>query len=233
MYNVIICDDNVKDRNNAETITREFFEKQGLECRIHVYCDYDKEFSKIVKSSISNKIYLLDIETPTRSGIDVAREIRVNDVESVIIFLTAHDELGTVVLKDSLMFLSFINKFDNFRDRLNGCLKKSLQVYKHKNFIKINEKNVVYTINLDDILYITKESFERKTIIVTTYGEIKTNKSLNAVTKLLDDRFIQTHRACFINNGKVSQIDKTNKIIKFKNGNIIDLLSDRFKKRVQ
>ena len=50
---------------------------------------------------------------------------------------------------------------------------------------------------------ITKDSFERKTIIVTTYGEIKTSKSLNAVIKLLYDRFIQTHRACFINNDKV------------------------------
>ena len=232
MYNVIICDDNAKDRRNVETVVNSFFEKQGIQHRIYSYTDYDEEFSKIIKSSLSHKIYLLDIETPTRSGIDIAREIRMNDVESVILFLTAHEELGNVVLKDDLMFLSFINKFDNFEDRLNKCLKKSLQIYKHKNTIKLSEKNVTYTINLDDIIYITKDSFERKTIIVTTEGEIKTSKSLNAIIKLLDDRFIQTHRACYINSDKVSNIDKTNKLIKFNNGCKTDLLSDRFKKRV-
>lgn len=232
MYNVIICDDNSKDRKNAENIVNNFFEKEGPKCRIYSYNDYDKEFDKIVKSSLSNKIYLLDIETPTRSGIDVAREIRMYDVESVIMFFTAHDELGNVVLKDDLMFLSFINKFDNFESRLNTCLKKSLRIYKHKSIIKLCEKNVTYTINLDDILYITTDSFERKTILVTTYGEIKTSKTLNSITKLLDSRFIQTHRACFINSDKVSTIDKTKKLIKFNSGITTDLLSDRFKKRV-
>lgn len=232
MYNVIICDDNSKDRKNAETVATSFFEKQGIQYRIYSYCDYDKEFDKIVKSSLSHKIYLLDIETPTRSGIDIAREIRMSDVESVIIFLTAHDELGNVVLKDDLMFLSFINKFDNFDDRLTKCLKKSLQIYKHKSFIKLSERNVTYTINLDDILYITKDSFERKTIIVTTYGEIRTSKTLNFIIKLLDCRFIQTHRACYINSDKISNIDKTNRLITFSNGTTTDLLSDRFKKRV-
>ena len=232
MYNVIICDDNIKDRKNAETVVNNFFNKQGLDYRVYLYSDYDKEFNKIIKSSLSNKIYLLDIETPTRSGIDLAREIRMSDVESVIVFLTAHDELGNVVLKNDLMFLSFINKFDNFDSRLSNCLKKSLQIYKHNKSIKIIEKNTTYIINLDDILYITKDSFERKTIIVTTYTEIKTNKSLNSLIKLLDDRFIQTHRACYINNDRVAVIDKTNKLIKFNNGDETDLLSDRFKKKV-
>ena len=231
MYNVIICDDNIKDRKNAEEIVQNFFNNLNLECRLFLYSDYTPEFNRIVRSSLSHKIYLLDIETPSRSGIDVAREIRREDVESVIAFLTAHDELGNVVLKDDLMFLSFINKFDNFEKRLCSCLERALQIYKkHKNMIRISEKNVVYTINLNDILYITKDSFERKTIIVTTYGEIKTGKSLNEIVKLLDCRFIQTHRACYVNKDKVSSIDKTNKIIMFSNKQSTDLLSDRFKR---
>ena len=98
--------------------------------------------------------------------------------------------------------------------------------------MRIVEHNVTYNINLDDILYITKDSVERKTIIVTNYGEIKTSKSLKEVIDMLDDRFIQTHRACYINNDKVSAIDKTNKTIMFKDNTTTDLLSDRFKKMV-
>lgn len=49
---------------------------------------------------------------------------------------------------------------------------------------------------------------------------------------MLDERFIQTHRACYINIDRKSKIDLKNKIITFDNGNEIDLISDRYKKDV-
>ena len=57
---------------------------------------------KFLKSKVPFRIYILDIETPSRSGIDVAREIRNKDLESVIIFLTGHDELGHIILNNDL-----------------------------------------------------------------------------------------------------------------------------------
>ena len=232
MYNVIICDDIEKDRNKIEEATKLFFNNKKIDYRIYSFSDYNNDFYKLAKSSLSHKLYLLDIETPSRSGIDVARELRDIDVECIIVFLTGHEELGQVLLSDDIMFLSFINKFNDFDNRIEKCFKKALRVLKHKSSIKIDEHNITYTINLDDILYITKDSFERKTIIVTTYGEIKVSKSLKEVVGMLDDRFIQTHRACYVNDNKVSSIDKTNKLIKFNNNTQTDLLSDRFKKRV-
>ena len=232
MYNVIICDDIEKDRKKVETAVREFFTSRKLECRIHLFQDYNSDFYKMVKSSLTNKIYLLDIETPSRSGIDVARDIRDIDVGCVIAFLTGHVELGHVLLNDDIMFLSFISKFNDFDNRLNKCLSKAIKVFSHKSVIKINEHNITYTIDLDDILYITKESFERKTIIITSRGSIKTSKTLREIISMLDDRFVQTHRACYINKEKVLSIDKTNKKIVFKDNQTTDLLSDRFKKGV-
>ena len=98
--------------------------------------------------------------------------------------------------------------------------------------IKIEDRNNTYTINLDDILYITKGSFERKTIIVTDYTEFKVNNSLSDIVSGLDNRFVQTHRACYINNDRKVKIDKTNRIITFDTGEEIDLLSDKYKKEV-
>ena len=157
MVNVIICDDNNKDRNNIENITKNFMEKRKLEYNVHSFDDYNKKFYSILESKLPFKIYLLDIETPSRSGIDVAREIRRKDVDSVIIFLTAHEELGNLILRKDLMFLSFINKFDNYENRLNKSLEKALGLLKTKNTIRFNDRNVLYTINVDDILYITKD----------------------------------------------------------------------------
>ena len=232
MFNVIICDDNERDLNNVVHVVKNFMKDNKLDYSIYKYSDYDKKFESIIEEKIPFKIYLLDIETPSRSGIDIARQIRKKDVDSVIMFLTAHEELGSVILKNDLMFLSFINKFDNLNERLSRSLKKAIKLLHHRNVIKLSDRNITYTINLDDILYITKDSFERKTIIKTNYSEIKLNKSMNEVIALLDNRFIQTHRACYINNDRKIYVDKVNKIIKFDNGDAINLLSDKYKKEV-
>ena len=230
MVNVIICDDNDKDRNNIIGIVNNFMIKNNIEHKTHVYNDYNKKFNDIIDSKIPFKIYLLDIETPSGSGIDIARKIRSKDVDSVIIFLTVHEELGNIILKNDLMFLSFINKFDNLKLRLSNSLKKALDLLKHKRIIKFIDRNIVYTINIDDILYLTKESYERKTIIKTDYAEFKVSKTLTEIINMLDDRFIQTHRSCYINNDRKVSIDRTNKIILFDNGESTDLLSDKYRK---
>ena len=206
--------------------------KNKVEYNIHLYDDYNDKFKEIIYSKIPFKIYLLDIETPSASGIDIARQIRIKDMDSVIMFLTGHDELGNAVLKNDLLFLSFINKFDDMNNRLNKSLKKALELLQHKDVIKFNDRNITYTLNIDDILYITKESNERKTIIKTDYAEFKVNKSLSEVIKLLDERFVQTHRACFINSSRKVCINKKDKTIIFDTGETIDLLSDKYKKKV-
>lgn len=232
MINVIICEDNEKDRVITKKAVKEFMSKNNKEYNIHLFDDYNKDFYGIIERKIPFKIYLLDIETPSKSGIDVAREIRRKDVDSVIIFLTAHEELGNVILKKELMFLSFINKFDDFKNRLNNALEKSLDLLNKKNTIRFSDRNILYTININDILYITKDSFERKTIIKTDYNEFKVSKTLLEIVSLLDDRFIQTHRACYVNSNRITKIDKTKREITFDNNEVIDLLSDKYRKMV-
>lgn len=230
MLNIIICDDNEKDRSNVSNIVDEFMNKNKIEFQTHLYNDYNKKFIEVIENKMPFKIYLLDIETPSASGIDIARRIRSKDVDSVIIFLTGHEELGSIILKNDLMFLSFINKFDNLKVRLTNALKKAINLVNHKSIIKFTDRNTVYTIDMNDILYLTKDSFERRTIIKTDYAEFKVNNTLSELVSMLDDRFVQTHRSCYINNDRKICIDKTNKIIKFDNGEETDLLSDKYRK---
>lgn len=232
MINIIICDDNKRDLSRIEKISKKFMDKNKKECNILLFYDYNKTFYNTIDFKIPFKIYLLDIETPSKSGIDVARDIRRKDVDSVIIFLTAHEELGNVVLKKDLMFLSFINKFDDLENRLNKSLKTALKLLNKRNTIRFQDRNILYTININDILYITKESFERKTIIVTDYTEFKINNSMNEIINMLDERFIQTHRACYINSERKVSIDTSKKLITFDNGTSIDLLSNKYKKEL-
>lgn len=232
MINVIICDDNKRDKNKVAEIVSKFMERKKLEYKNYLFDDYDFQFDNIINQKLPSKIYLLDIETPSASGIDIARKIRKTDVDCVIIFLTGHEELGNIVLKNDIMFLSFINKFDDFENRLNNSLNKALVLLKTKRVIRIEDRGVSYTIEINDILYVTKDSYERRTVIKTDYAEIKVNQSMQEIMNLLDDRFIQTHRACYINDDRKVKVDKVERIITFDTGDTIDLLSDKYKKDV-
>lgn len=232
MVNVIICDDNKKDLEKVYKVVTNFMETNKLDYKKYVFSDYNDSFMNIIKIKMSFKIYILDIETPSRSGIDVAREIRKKDTMSPIIFLTGHNELGLDLLKEDIPFTAFINKFVNCEARLKKCISNAIrQMYKHR-ILKIKEGNSLYTINLDDIIYITKDSFERKTVIVTDNDEFKLNKSLSSIKEMLDDSFVQTHRACIINKNRTVKIDFANRTILFDNKDEIDLISSKYRKEV-
>lgn len=232
MLNVVICDDNKRDLDKVVNLVEKFMVNNKCNYRTHVYRDFNDDFMKLVKSKMPFRIYILDIETPSRSGIDVAREIRNKDLDSVIIFLTGHDELGRLILQNDLMFLAFVNKFDNMDKRLNEVLHKAIDLVKLKRTIRIEDGTNTYIIDLNDILCFIKETFDRKTTIKTDYAEYKVRKSLSQIYDMLDDRFIYSHRACIVNKTRISRIDRSKRIIYFDNGEYTDLLSDKYKKEM-
>ncbi len=232
MINFIICDDIPKDRKMIEKIISKYMMKNKLEYKTHIFDDYDDQFIEIVNKKLPFKIYILDIETPTRSGIDIARIIRHKDVESVLIFLTGHQELSEVVMKNDFIFLSFINKFDDCENRLTKAIDKSLKMFKVKKTIRFKDNGILYAIPLEDILYITRDSIDRKCIIVTDYNEFKVGKNLNEIENMLNDNFIKTHRACFMNKKRVVSFNKAKRMVRFDNGTKCDLISTRFNKEL-
>ena len=232
MLNFIICDDIRKDREMIESIVSKYMMKNQLEYKTHVFKDYDDKFLKIVNEKMPFKIYILDIETPTRSGIDIARIIRHKDVDSVLIFLTGHEELGNIVIKNDFVFLSFINKFDNCENRLIKALDKSLKMFKVRKIIRFKDNGILYSIPLDDILYITRDSIDRKCIIVTDYNEFKIGKNLNQIEEMLNDDFVKTHGACLMNKKRITSFNKTKRTVTFDNGSQSDLISTRFDKEL-
>ena len=229
MINFIVVDDNDKFLDMIDIITKVMM-KNKFVYKTHAFNEYDDKFIDVMNSSISNKIYILDIETRNSSGIDIARKIRKVDIDSIIIFATVHNEAGLVLLKDDLMFLTFLCKFDDFENRLYNSINKALEFINHKTFIRFNDRGALYTIPIKDVLYVTKESNDRKCIIKTSLAEYKVNLTLKDVNSLCGDCLIQSHRCCLINKDRVRVVDKRNNTIEFDNGLVIDLLSSMYKK---
>lgn len=232
MINFIVCDDNNMIRKNIENIINQMMMKNDYDYRISLYSDYDKKFMQDMDLPLCNKIYILDIETPTNSGIDIARRIRQKDIDSIIIFLTSHYELGSVLLEDELMFLTFISKFNNQDERLESAINSALKMIGKKQAIRFDDHGVLYTLPINDILYVTRDSINRKCILKTDYSSFKINKTITEFIDLLGEDFIQTHRSCLVNKNRIRVTNKRKNTITFDNGEIIDLLSDSYKKEV-
>lgn len=233
MINFIVCDDDTKTVKNVSQIIDQVMINNDIDYKTHTYYDYDKSFiSDIVNTKLPNKVYILDIQVGSHSGIDVARKIRKTDLDSVIIFLTSFNELGMNVISDELMVLTFINKLDNGDKRLSSAIEKSLKVLNVKKLIRFKDSGIVYSIPSDDILYITRDTVERKSIIKTDYSEFKIKTTLTELLDLLGTNFKSSHRSCIINMKRVIKIDKRNRIITFDTGETTDLMSGQFKKEV-
>ena len=230
MINFIVCDDNKNILKRVKEIIISSMMNNDTGYEIHEFKDYDSSFKELIKAKIPNKIYILDIETPTSSGIDIARKIRNVDYNSTIIFLTAHDELGHTVLQKEFLFLSFINKYDNYEPKLLKSIKTALRKINSNQMLKYSKNGILYTIPLEDILYITRDSIERKSIIKTEYLEIMMSKQLKDIKKELNENFVYSHRSCIINKNKVRIIDFRKHMIIFENNETIDLVSTKFKK---
>ena len=228
MVNFIICDDNRKDRDKVEQIVDKFMMKNQLHYEKHLFDDYDSNFLKLVKKKIAFKVYILDIEAPSMSGIDVARIIRNRDVNSVLIFLTGHNELAETVIRNDFLFLSFINKFDNCEERLINALGECLKILGVRKNLRFKDNGILYTIAFDDILYITRDSVDRKCIIKTDYSEFRVNKTLTDMENMVSDAFTRTHKSCIVNLKRVVSINKQHRIITFDDGSETDLISKKY-----
>lgn len=233
MVNFVVCDDNKDDLKFVSNTIDSVMMKNKMEYKKHLFNDYNNDFEKTaINNKLPNKIYILDIQTQKKSGIDVAREIRKNDVDSIIIFLTSFNELGMIVLNSELMILTFINKMDNRDGRLKSAIEKALKILGAKNVIRFNDHGVIYTIPANDILYITRDTIERKCIIKTDYNDFKVKKSLTELSNTLGENFVETHRSCIVNMSRVRKIDKKKRIITFDNNEKTDLLSESYKREI-
>ena len=232
MINFVVSDDNDKFRQKVIDQIKKYMNNHNFNYNIHEFNDYDKNFIKVVKSDLTNVIYVLDIEAPSRSGIDVARIIRKNDLESPIIFLTGHQELGNLVLARNINILSFINKFDNFASRLRLSLDTAMKLMNKRQMLRFEDRGSIYSIDYNKILYITTDTVARKTIIVTDNNEYRVNNPMSYFLEILNNDFCQSHKSCIINKRRVSNINNNSNIIIFDNGVSIDLLSNKYKKEI-
>lgn len=234
MINFIICDDNEFFLMEIYKVVNDFCLNKRINFEIHIFKNYDNNFFDIVRQELDNKVYILDIETPSGNGIDVAKKIRNKDLNSFLIFISSYTAkyINQVVSSDT-MFIGYISKRKNYHEELLKKLKKIFKLGFQKNIIRFKDQGIIYTFDMRNIIYIEADSKKRRSIIHTQSGKTEVRLTLKKLMQVLDYRFEYSHRSCIINHEQVFYIDTIVKIIKFKNGTTINLLSDSFIKKIR
>lgn len=233
MLHFIVCDDNVVIREKINKIITKLMLPTDVEYKTIFFSQYDKQFFQTINKKVGKKIYILDIEVGTYSGIDIARKIRERDWESIIIILTAHYELAYDSFKKRLMLLDFISKFDDYQTGMYEALQLAIKILGDEKQISFKIGHTIHKIYFNDILYITKDENKRNVFIKTLNNEYAPTLSLNKIFEKLGNEFVKTHRACIVNKNHVASVDFKNNIITFDDGSKIDLLSRNYKKEVK
>ena len=228
--NFIIVEDDPKTEKEIENIiTKEMF-KNNKEYKISKFTKYCKGLKEIIKNDIESKIFILDIALEGKiSGIDIAKEIRTEDWDSEIIFVTSHDRMFETVYKTIYKVFDFIEKFDNLDKRLSKDISEIVKMEHDNGKFKYSNNKITLQIFYKDILYVYRDTQERKLVIVTNNNEFKVNMTLEEIKQSLDSRFFQTHRACIVNNDKVNLYNWNECFFELCNGFKVPLLSRTYK----
>lgn len=126
MLNFIVCEDNkIILQKNIDIINKVMFQN-NISYRIYKFTNYDKKLKEIINSNMENKIFLLDIELEDTSGIDISRDIRKHDKDSIIIISTTYVEYLPFALKNKLMLFDFVSKFEDYQNNLSKVINNAI-----------------------------------------------------------------------------------------------------------
>lgn len=233
LINFIICEDNDYVRQMHEGIIFKVTMPYDFDYNVYSFDRYSIKLKNLINSSCDRKVYILDLELPNKSGIDIAREIRKIDWDSIIIILTSHDEQEMILLKQKLLIFDFISKFDDYEKRLSETLNMIIKKTSVNKTLSFKSNKTLNHIKFDNIFYIYKDYETNKVKIVTNDKTYLVRDSLINISKKLDSRFYQSHRACFINTDKIEKVDFKNSMIYFNNNTCTDYLSRNYKKELR
>lgn len=186
---IAVCD----DENKIVEEIASYIKKDFSASEVKAYSDGE---AFLAASEERPEVLLLDIDMPGISGMEVAATLTREKVSTLIVFVTAHDEL----VYDSFKYHPFAfvrKKFleEELKTVLSDC-EKQLES-RNKNFVFHNASKLV-TLSQSDILYF--EGQANYLAIHTTSDEYKMRSTMAGVEKELENSdFLRIHKGFLVN----------------------------------
>lgn len=235
MINFVLYEDSKKMRERYKQIILNLIGPKNSNYKIIEVDKYDEETEENLKNIDGNKIYLLDVEVPGKSGLDLARKIRTDgDWDSQIIVITSHEQYSNVGYMSKLLMLDFMSKYSDIETELRNTLNVAMNIFSQHKALSFSLNGEIYQIPYNQILYIEKSLNNNNCKIVTGEKEYFTRDTIQNLESVLcgDHRFMKTHRSCIVNLNNISSVDLSNNTIFF-NDKKINLISRNKKKELK
>ena len=146
---IMVCDDNELFLSAFKQKIEDYCAKKDWECQIGVFSDPKKILNESIKDV---EIVFLDIDMPNRNGLDIARELRSQSEDLIIVFVTGFLEYApkgyTVgafryLLKTDIDN-SLINCLDDIWEKLYVKQEAIAFLTEEQETINIQLKNIIY-----------------------------------------------------------------------------------------
>jgi len=234
MIKFIICDDNKEALEIASKSVTKAMMNYDVEYKVLKFTKYDQKLREQIKDELNTKIYILDIELPVVSGLEIASEIRETEDDSIIIFVTAHPECKNDIFYSRLEAIDYISKYYRYEERIGETIQHIMKRrYRNKTF-SYTYNHVHNNLLYKEINYIEKEQLQNRCIIHLVNKEEKTVAStILSMKKELSPMFFQSHKSCLVNLDNIKCIDYAKYTIYFKNGDKTNLLSFEARKELR
>lgn len=207
---IIICDDDKALQKFLQKEIENFFSVKDFPCKITCCCS-GEELLKLPAPDF----LLLDIQMAGRNGMEIARELRKNHQDIILIFVTALSEYVYEAF-DVNAFHYLVKPFS--AEKLRKVLEKALlqiqpedtglQTSKNEQkAILVKRSGLSTKVLLSDIIY--AEVFNRKVMLHTINGDIEYYGKLTDLAEQAGTDFFRTHRAYLVNLKYVEKYNAT------------------------
>ena len=230
MVKFVVVDDDTKEIEYVSSLIHEITDN----AKILKFSKITQELKNEINNVDEHKVYILDIELANKvSGITIAKMIREVDWVSEIIFITNHDKMFESAYRNVYGVFSFLEKFNEYDKRFKRDVKAILRRNFDNQMFKYNANNVELNVFYRAILYITRDTEERKLVIVTPTNKYKVSMTIKEIMEHLDKRFVQCHRSCIVNKDHVEVKNYKEGYFILDNGEKVYLLSKMNKKLME
>ena len=212
MLNFALCDDNYSAIDKLSKMLNSILISNNLKGQITFTSSSPDKLLNFVKHNPVH-VLLLDIDLKsTKSGIELAEQIRAIDKSVYIIFITGHFEFSLIAYKcKTFDFLAKPLTKERFEETI-------LRLYSDvcgdtSRYIRLDNNKTV--IKEDSIRFIKKDGM--KVIFHTDTRDYETYSSFNKISDMLPYNFVRCHKSYIVNVGKISDIDIPKNTIHFSN----------------
>lgn len=225
MLNIALCDDDQYILDQVSTHMDSFIEQYHMNLNIEVYHNGDRLISAIQHNEVYDIIFM-DIEMDGNNGISVAKYIRNNGLNTIIIFISSYDKYMMDVFE--VEPFRFIRKPIDFNVLQNVFLKAIEKLQKQKEYFEYYTKGIYKKVFYKDIIYF--ESKQRQIIIHAVTNDDIFYAKLNDIEKIISGKllqFIRIHQSYYVNYNFI-KVFSSDQVTLF-NGETLKISEDRKK----